>query len=131
VKYPTFIMIGLCATIVAVSCQALAATAPRPLPHYRCMMLDQTEKQSMDPSVHVEVRSEPQPTASAVGWAGSVVVVKEPITPVNGFLSMLFPTGRPVWIAANQVRPFRSVSDPNARCVPIVLPDGSVGISSK
>jgi hypothetical protein len=122
---------GLALSAVLIGSAAFAATPNRPIPGYRCMMLDLTEKQSMDPSVHVEVRSEPSPTAPAVGWASSVVIVKDGAAPTNGYLPMIFSTGKQVWILANQVRPFKSVSDPNARCFPVVLPNGLVGISSK
>lgn len=106
---------------------ATAMTQARPLPGYRCMMLNLTEQQSMDLSVHVPVRGRPSAAAPAVGWAGAVLIVREPATPVNGFLQMLLPDGRQVWIAANMVRPYQSLGDPNARCMPEILPNGRIG----
>jgi hypothetical protein len=106
---------------------ATAMTQARPLPGYRCMMLNLTEQQSMDVSVHVPVRVRPSTAAPAVGWAGAVLIVREPATPVNGFLQMLLPDGRQVWIAANMVRPYHSLADPNAQCVPEILPNGRIG----
>jgi hypothetical protein len=122
--------LSLTLSVVVTGSAAFAASPNKPIPGYRCMMLDLTEKQSTDPSVHVQVRSEPSPGAPAVGWASSVVIVKDGASPTNGYLPMLFSTGKQVWILANQVRPFKSVSDPNARCFPVVLPSGLVGISS-
>ena len=127
-KLAPFLLAGLA---LSVAFPALAATTPRPIPGYKCMMLDLTEQQSMDPSVHIQVRSGPSASAPAIGWASSVVVVKQPATPVGGYLAMLFPNGRAAWIAANEVRPFKSVSDPNAQCFPVILPNGLIGISSK
>ena len=122
---------GLALSVIVMGSAAFAASPNKPIPGYRCMMLDLTEKQSMDPSVHVQVRSDPSPGAPVVGSASAVVIVKDGASPTNGYLPMLFSTGKQVWILANQVRPFRSVSDPNARCFPVVLPSGLVGISSK
>lgn len=127
-KLARFMLAGVA---LSAASPALAATTPRPIPGYTCMMLDLTEQQSMDPSVHIQVRSAPSASAPAIGWASSVVVVKQPVTPVGGYLAMLFSNGREAWIAANQVRPFKSVSDPSARCSPAILPNGLVGISSK
>ena len=127
-KLARFLLAGLA---LSAASPVLAATTPRPIPGYKCMMLDLTEQQSMDPSVHIQVRSGPSNSAPAIGWASSVVVVKQPATPVGGYLEMLFSNGREAWIAAKQVRPFKSVSAPSAQCFPVILSNGLVGISSK
>ena len=101
-----------------------------PLPGYQCMMLNITEQQSMDPTFHIAVRAQPSASAQVVGTAGSVVIVRVPAKPVNGFLEMLFPDGRRVWIAANAVRPYHSLGDPNAKCVPEILSNGRIGFGS-
>ena len=111
---------GLCST----------ATEAKPLPGYQCMMLNITEQQSMDPTFHVPVRAQPSASARVVGTAGSVVIVRVPAKPVNGFLEMLFPDGRQVWIAAEAVRPYHSLGDPNAKCVPEILSNGRIGFGS-
>ena len=108
----------------------LAAVQAKPLPGYRCMMLNLSEQQSMDPSMRVPVRAAPSVTAPTVGWAGAVVVVREPVKPVNGFVQILFPDGRPVWIASDVLRPYHSLGDPNAKCVPEILPNGRIGFGS-
>jgi hypothetical protein len=94
------------------------------------MMLNLSEQQSMDPSMRVLVRAAPSMSAPAVGWAGAVVVVREPVTPVNGFVQMLFPDGRQVWIASDVLRPYHSLGDPNAKCVPEILPNGRIGFGT-
>jgi hypothetical protein len=109
---------------------AYAATTPRQIPGYACMMLNLTEQQSMDPSVHIPVRSAPSESAPPIGWAGAVVAVREPVAAVNGFVAMLFPTGQQVWISKNDLRPYHSLGDPGARCVPVMLPNGRVGFDS-
>jgi len=106
------------------------ATEAKPLPGYQCMMLNITEQQSMDPTFHVLVRAQPSASAHVVGTAGSVVIVRVPPKPVNGFLEMLFPDGREVWIAADAVRPYHSLGDPNAKCVPEILSNGRIGFGS-
>ena len=106
---------------------AFAQTAFTPLPGYECKMLNITEQQSMDPTFHVVVRSGPSETSPAAGWASAVVIIKMPEIPQNGFLQMLLPNNRTVWIAADDTKPYRSVSNPNARCQPEVLPSGRVG----
>jgi hypothetical protein len=102
----------------------------KPLAGYRCMMLNLSEQQSMDPSLRVPVQAAPSTSAPTVGWAGAVVVVREPVTPVNGFVQMLYPDGRQVWIASNALRPYHSLGDPNAKCVPEILPNGRIGFGT-
>ena len=59
-KLARFLLAGLA---LSAASPALAATTPRSLPGYKCMMLDLTEQQSMDPSVHIQVRSGPSDSA--------------------------------------------------------------------
>jgi len=73
------------------------------------------------------VHSGPSETSPAAGWASAVVIIKMPEIPENGFLQMLLPNNRTVWIAADDTKPYRSVSNPNARCRPEILPSGRVG----
>ncbi len=100
------------------------------IPGYQCMMLNLTEQQSMDPTVHIPVRASPSNSAPAVGWAGAVVIVREPLAPVNGFLQILFPDGRQLWISADMLRPYHSLGNPRAKCVPMTLPNGRIGFGS-
>lgn len=107
-----------------------AATAQEnstPLSGYECKMLNITEQQAMDPNFHVVVRSGPSVTAPVVGWAGAVIIVKAPATPENGFLQMLLPNNRTVWIDSDATKPYKSHIDPDAKCQPEILPNGRVG----
>jgi hypothetical protein len=107
-----------------------AQTAVRHIEGYRCMMLNITERESMDPNFRVVVRSAPSPGAPEAGWSAAIVIVKEPVVPRNGFLEMLRADGRTAWISATVVKPYRPVADPNARCFPAILSNGRVGTTS-
>lgn len=106
---------------------ALAAGPSRPLPGYRCMMLNLTERQSMDPGVHVDVLDAPSPSAHPQGMAGSVVAVTDPAIRQDGYVRMVMANGRPGWIRESMLRPYHSLGDPSARCRPVVLPSGVIG----
>lgn len=111
--------------VIAGSTQAQSAV--KRIPGYKCMMLNITEQQSMDPGFRVNVKSAPSPSSPDAGWAAAVVIVRDPAVPQNGFLQMLKPNGQTAWIPANMVKTYRPVADPNARCVPEVLPNGRIG----
>ena len=101
----------------------------RPLPGYKCMMLNLTEQQFLNPSVHVPVRSEPAASAPEVGWAATNVAVRDPPHIVNGFAEALVPNGATVWIESRMLRPYHSLGDPTAKCVPSVMSDGTPGFA--
>jgi hypothetical protein len=126
------VVLAACVTIAQLP-GAIAAASPasKPIPGYQCMMLNLTEQQSMDPSVHIPVRSSPSDSSPPVGWAGAVVAVRKPMTVVNGYAPMLCPDGRDLWIAASALRPYHSLGDPKATCVPVTLPNGRVGFGSE
>lgn len=106
---------------------ALAQTTSTPLNGYECKMLNITEQQSMDPTFHVVVRSGPSEASPVAGWASAVIIVKTPAIPESGFLQMLLPNNRTVWISANDTKPYQSRSNPDAKCQPEILPSGRVG----
>jgi hypothetical protein len=125
------IRVGVWAGVVILAGGLLSTTAEtKPLAGYKCMMLNITEQQSMDPVFHIAVRAQPSASSQVVGSAGSVVIIREPAKPVNGFLEMLLPNGHRVWIAADAVRPYHSLGAPNAKCVPEVLSNGAIGFGS-
>ncbi len=99
----------------------------RTLPGYACMMLNLTPQQAIDPKVEIPLRAAPSPNAQVVGYAMPVVAVRIPLKPVNGFYSALFPNGSAVWISASMVRPYHSLGDPGAKCVPAVMSNGLQG----
>lgn len=122
-RLPALAALGV-ATIVGAT---QAQSAGRRIPGYECMMLNITEQQSMDPGFRVNVKSAPSSTSPNAGWAAAVVIVRDPSVSRNGFLEMLKPNGQTAWIPANMVKTYRPVADPNARCVPAVLPNGRIG----
>jgi len=99
----------------------------RTLPGYACMMLNLTSQEAVDPGIEVPVRAGPSPDERVVGYAMPVVAVRLPLKPVNGFYAVLFPNGASVWIATNAVRPYHSLGDPSAKCVPAVMSNGLQG----
>lgn len=103
--------------------------AQRPLDGWTCMKLNLSERQSLDPSVHVPVRSQPAATASQAGWAAMTVAVRDPVHEVNGFIEMLTSNEKHVWIARNDVVEWSSLADPSARCVPSVMSNGKLGFA--
>jgi hypothetical protein len=106
---------------------AFAQSASTPLNGYECRMLNITEQQSMDPTFHVEVHSAPSEASPIAGWASAVIIVKLPTVSENGFLQMLLPNNRTVWVSAEDTKPYRSRSNPDAKCQPEILPSGRVG----
>lgn len=123
-------ILGAAATILSCTL-ANAQQTTRHIDGYRCMMLNITERQSMDPQFKVVLRAAPSPTAPEAGWAAAIVVIKEPVVPQNGFLQMLKPNGQPAWIPAAMVMAYRPLSDPNAKCFPSVLANGRIGTSPR
>lgn len=119
--------IFLILSLVAVGVPAFAQAPVKRIPGYECMMLNITEQQSMDPAFHVTLRSSPSSSAPEAGWAGSIVIVREPPVSQNGFLSVLKPNGQRAWILADMVKAYHPVADPTAKCMPEVLPNGRIG----
>ena len=127
----------LCVSVLSVAVTlfvppvAISKTMSKPLDGYECRMLNITAQQSMDFNFHVPVRSEPSESAPEVGWASAVIIVKTPAIAENGFLQMLFPNGKTVWIAASDTKAYRPVSDPSAKCQPEILPNGRIGFGAE
>ena len=113
--------------VVCLTSPVLAQTPVKRISGYRCMMLNISESQAMDPHFHVSLRSQPSSNAAENGWAGSIVIVREPLVPDSGFLQVLKPNGERAWISAAMVKPYRPVADPSAKCIPEVLPNGRIG----
>ena len=99
----------------------------QPIDGYRCMSLNLSERQLLDNSKPVPVRTEPSLEAPQVGVAGATVAVLQAARPVNGFVQSLFPTGQHVWILSSDLRPWQSLTNPKARCVPSWLSNGKPG----
>ena len=124
-------VIGLAAlvSVAPASLKAQGFHASRPAQGWRCMMLNLSEQQSLDPTVHVPVFSQPSSSARSVGWAPMTGAIREPGGSVNGFAEMLRPNGQQVWIRKADLRPWRSLADPTAKCVPSVMSNGTYGFA--
>ena len=107
--------------------QAQGLSVARHLSGYTCMSLNLTEQELMDGSVPVPVRSDPSPSAPQVGVAAAMVAVREPVTVVNGFVEMLFPNGRTVWVQSGVLKPWKSANNPKAKCYPSLMSNGKPG----
>ena len=77
---------------------------------YRCMSLNLTQTQMMDPNVVVPVLAQPATTAARVGVAAATIAVRDPPHEIHGFLEVLFPTGQTGWVEARLLRPWRGTA---------------------
>ena len=109
------------------SAQAEHLKAVKPLDGYACMDLNLTEAQLRDNSVTVPILSGPSPDAPWGGNASAIVIVRAPLHVVNGYAEILKLDGQPGWIAADKLKPYASVSNPNAHCTPSVMSNGRPG----
>jgi hypothetical protein len=69
----------------------------------------------------------PENNASQVGGGAGVIIVPDPLQPINGRTVMIWPNGRKVWIDVNLLTKWHSLSDPNAKCIPTILSNGRYG----
>ena len=116
-------------SLITTGAYAQGLHAVKPLSGWACMKLNLSEQQSLDPSVHVVVRTAPDASAPNAGWAAMTVAIRSPAHDVNGFQEMLFPNGKHVWIASKDLAPWSSVADPAARCVPSMMSNGRPGFA--
>ena len=84
----------LACSFIAIGASAQGLHAVKPLGGWTCMKLNLSQKQSLDPSVHVVVRAGPRADAPELGWAAMTVAVRSPVHKVNGFEELLFPNGK-------------------------------------
>jgi hypothetical protein len=115
--------------VIAPVAHAQGVRAVEPIQGYVCKVLDITEAQALDTRwAGVPILTEPNPAAPRGTIAAAVVFAKEPAHIVNGYAEVLQLTGQPGWIAADKIKPYRSASNPHARCTPSVLSNGRLGI---
>lgn len=115
-------------TLLTISTTSIVAATlfcarPAAAENWHCMMLDQTEKQAMDPSIHIPVYDAPSQSAAVAGYASASLAVADQ-APVNGFLMMKFPTGKNVWIAERNTREWHALANPTAKCTAYIKPNG-------
>lgn len=102
----------------------------KPLPDYKCEILDITDAQAHDPAFSIPILTRPDARAPVLSGAAGLVIVHAPEIRVNGYLQVLAFSGTPGWIAASAVRPYAIPGQPEARCVPSLMSNGRVGFGS-
>lgn len=110
-----------------IASQAQGVRASRPLPGYACAMPNVSEDALHSGVGMPAVLSEPSATAQRIGTSSGIVIVTSPARTMNGYVEMMHLDGRRGWVAATQLRPYRSLSDPNATCTPAIMSDGRPG----
>ena len=118
--------------IVASAYPALSLTAVKPLDGYKCMKIKIPEDKRWDQSALPPVFAAPTEESQQIGRAATVVLVKQPMKEVNGFVEILRVGAKapPVWISAKVLSPWQSTTVPPQRCVPSIMSDGGVGWSN-
>src|SRR5215472_6846558 len=99
-------------------CPAIAESVSvvRHIPGYRCMALNLSPTQMMDPSVEVPVYSQPSAASSKVGAAGATVAARDPLVSSNGFVQVLFPSGQTGWIVGSALKSWQPAAGTHGTC---------------
>ena len=119
-----FSVLACCGNAVPVTA---AVTVIRHLAGYQCMALSLSQSEMMNPSFVVPVLSEPSGNAPRLGVAGAVVAARYPTLKKNGFVEVLFPTGRTAWIVARFLKAWSPALGTNGTCSPALLSNGRLG----
>jgi hypothetical protein len=115
-----------CALAPEARCQEVRVV--RPIDGYVCMNLNLSDARMRDPKApRVPILTEPHPGALVGTLAASIVFAKTPAHVVDGYAEVLQLTGKPGWIGAGMIVPYRSASNPYARCTPSLLSNGRIG----
>lgn len=117
------------AWVTTFQANAQGLRAVRPIPGYSCMALNLTERQMFDYNALPPVMLEPSPTSQKIGVASAVVMTVDPVRVQNGYIAMMMPNGRQGWVQADKLKPYRSASNPPARCVPSIMSNGKPGLA--
>jgi hypothetical protein len=128
------ILIATCAmTAIARTggAKAQGIHAVKKLDGYQCMSLAKLWDGVGPQPAPVHVYGAPDPNAPAVGFAAASVIVPSPLKVVDGRIPVLWPNGKTVWVNQADVAPWHVVSDPNARCTPVLLSNGRYGFDGK
>ena len=120
-----YLMVRFMSAVIIGPCSAMAAQG-QPIAGWSCKMLNLTEQQSMDPNIHIPVRS--APGGPVVGYASETVAVRDGSS-TKGFSEALFPTGKHVWIASDMLKTWHAAASPTSTCAPVLKPNGRPGFS--
>ena len=100
------------------------------LPGYQCMVLAKQWNGEGPMPLPVYVYAGPQSSAAQIGVAGGSIIVRDPVHSMDGRTQMIFADGRTVWIATDAIAPWHAVSNPSARCSPVLLSNGRYGFQT-
>ena len=119
--------VSISCLLAATPCLASGLTVVRHLSGYQCMSLNLSEQAMMNPTIHVPIKAAPSPSAATIGNAIATVIAREPETTQNGYVSVLFLTGRPGWVQAQYLKPWRNPGSSGQQCVPAMMSNGRLG----
>ena len=115
---------GWLLTSVAYAQDCTPVRPVKTLSGWQCMSLASIYGPEGTNAPRVLVYDGPAPGAPRVGTGAGVIIVPSRLRPANGRVEMLWPNGRKVWIQADELAPWHSLSNPNAVCHPTLLSNG-------
>lgn len=119
--------IGICVGAAAYGQPYRPVHATKQLPGWQCMSLASVFGPQGAYAPPVPVYSGPQPKAPQVGTGAGVLIVPKPLHLTNDRTEVLWSNGERVWINADELAPWHSLSDPKAVCHPALLSNGRYG----
>ena len=124
------LLLALALVSGAFQAQAEQVQTVKTLPGYQCMVLAKQwdGEGPMPPPVYAYAG--PQSNAAQIGVAGGSIIVPDPVHSTGGRTQMIFADGRTVWISTDAIAPWHAVSNPNARCSPVLLSNGRYGFQT-
>lgn len=105
------------------------AASPKPvspLAGYKCLVLNATDDQMMDPNFSIPFRASPSDNAPVVAPATTLVPVNTEVKPVNGYYQTINLAQKPMWISGKWLQSYGNVH-PGRVCTPYIMTDGNVG----
>ncbi len=105
--------------------------ALRPLPGYKCMSLNISDKDMMDFHAVVPIYAKPSPDSTPVGQASSIVFVASPEVAVGGFVKVKRLDDSVGWIDARYVVPWHAPDGRPHQCTPSYMSKGGLGSDIK
>jgi hypothetical protein len=102
----------------------------RTLPGWQCMALASTYGSQGAYAPPAPVYAGPSPSSPQVGTGAGVIIVPDPLRPVDGRTEMIWSSGKKVWIDVKLLTHWHSLSDPAAVCHPALLSNGRYGFTT-
>jgi hypothetical protein len=127
----TVVSLMICTCVFGATASAGPRQPVAPLAGFKCMALNVTDQQAMDPHFLVPLKQEPSTGSADVGRASSVVLVQDPEVARNGFLAAILFNGRQGWVQSSALKPWHSLNGSAERCIPSRMSDGSIGFDLK